>query len=340
MFHSLVLSFFPSFLSLFHLFIASFFSSSLFFLPSFLLFSFLQFFFLSFFLSLVSGVINAYGRNPGSSWDFENTGFLLFFFFSLQISPLITPLFFSFSFSFYRSFSSAFFTFSCVSRCSIQPLWYAVPFFLPCNLLLLLLPSYFLFHLSIYLSISLSLYLSPDQNVHDIQFRFVGFNSTPSPKQGDTITVELDLRSSKPAERKVFWFVNGMQEKCSFTHLPPRVRFAFMLKGKGDTLLFNSIHTFASPSYQLKGPLIQHPFQLQLAPTPIKDHFFIFPKADGLRKKGTVFTNSTPGLQRNFISGKPLSKVCDLQSSFFFIIIICYYLLFFFIYFFLFFSEL
>ena len=55
----------------------------------------------------------------------------------------------------------------------------------------------------------------------------VGFNS--SVHAGQTVTVELDLRSDAPLERTVRWFVDDQPQPVVVSHVPPSVRIAVCL---------------------------------------------------------------------------------------------------------------
>ena len=44
-------------------------------------------------------------------------------------------------------------------------------------------------------------------------------------KEGDEVTMEVDLRSSTPSERTLFWCVNKKPQKYYITHLPQKVEF-------------------------------------------------------------------------------------------------------------------
>ena len=102
-----------------------------------------------------------------------------------------------------------------------------------------------LFH-SIFFSLFLS--LSPDPALTNATPLVVGWPDEA--KEGDKITIELDLRSQNPEERCAFFHVNDSLQQYCVVGLPPSVRFtvSFSLSLSFLFLILHSCLSLSSSS--------------------------------------------------------------------------------------------
>ena len=82
--------------------------------------------------------------------------------------------------------------------------------------------------------------------------QLVGFNYRPKATIGDTIGLEVDLRSSDRKERTLFWFVNGIQQKYYFYNVPETIKFALAFEGTDNRVEFVSFEELPQPTYGSK----------------------------------------------------------------------------------------
>ena len=59
-----------------------------------------------------------------------------------------------------------------------------------------------------------------------------------TPRPGDVVMIEIDLRDKTPAKRTAHLFVRGIQQKPFASGLPPSVRFGVTLQTQNDSLEF------------------------------------------------------------------------------------------------------
>lgn len=95
--------------------------------------------------------------------------------------------------------------------------------------------------------------------VWEKQNRCVG--SDRSAKEGDIVTMELDLRSEEPENRTLHWFINGQQYKYYFFNVPQTVNFGICMFGPGRAVEFISLDELEMPTRQHKQDEVGHPFE-------------------------------------------------------------------------------
>ena len=179
------------------------------------------------------GIIDPDAGMPPSNCHFNGGGLILSF------SPsLLSPL--------YIIFFSLSFCISLLSSMRIQSLQFLLSSLSP-----LTTSSHLLFHPL----------LSPDCNVCNKHGEFVGLNTTPRPKVGDRISVELNLSSVDGATRQVRWFINDVQQKCFFYNLPACVKIGIMLKRINDAVKFLHFQQLKSETSQPKSDEKGYPFE-------------------------------------------------------------------------------
>ena len=64
--------------------------------------------------------------------------------------------------------------------------------------------------------------------------------------------MEVDLRSGRPEERTLRFFINKRQQQNFFYNLPPSIMFGFCLLGQDDAIEFVSLDELSSPDLKVK----------------------------------------------------------------------------------------
>ena len=86
----------------------------------------------------------------------------------------------------------------------------------------------------------------------DKQGRFVGLNIDPFPGEGSEIWMEVDLRSNRPKDRTLRFFINRVQQRNFFYNLPPSIKFGIGMHAKHDSVRFLSLDELTSPIHQVR----------------------------------------------------------------------------------------
>ena len=74
-----------------------------------------------------------------------------------------------------------------------------------------------------------------------------------SPELGDTISLEFDLRSSDPEQRKMHLFVNNIQEPLFLHSMPAELIIGLQFFGESDAAIeFISLDMLETPSVGVK----------------------------------------------------------------------------------------
>ena len=73
--------------------------------------------------------------------------------------------------------------------------------------------------------------------------------------------MELDLRSQVKERRTLYWFVNGIQQKCFFYNVPLIVKMGILIQCQGDCIEFISFDELREPTKQQKKNEIGYAFE-------------------------------------------------------------------------------
>ena len=83
----------------------------------------------------------------------------------------------------------------------------------------------------------------------------------PRVKQGDTVGMEIDLRSITGLQRTLHWFINGIQQKVFLFNLPAKIKMCIILQNQADSFELISLEDLREPTRQQKKDELGYPFE-------------------------------------------------------------------------------